>query len=177
MKVEKLYLLFFAGAFVFQFHSNAAAQLKIQNGVFGNGGTVISGANHQITSTVGQYGIGVTENSNNILKTGYWYQTGKLVTSIEEKPENLPTDYQLEQNFPNPFNPSTTIQFSLPKKSLVTIKLFNVIGNELAVILNEELLPGVHKVVVDGGQLLSGVYFYQMQTEKFTEVRKLIILK
>ena len=85
--------------------------------------------------------------------------------------------YLLEQNFPNPFNPSTTIGFGIQNKSNVKITILNAIGEEVAVVLNEEREPGFHQVEFNATNLPSGVYFYRLQAGSFTETKKMLLLK
>ncbi len=85
--------------------------------------------------------------------------------------------YLLEQNFPNPFNPKTTIEFGIQNKSNVKITILNAIGEEVAVVLNEEREAGFHQVELNAANLPSGVYFYQLRTGLFVETKKMILLK
>jgi hypothetical protein len=89
----------------------------------------------------------------------------------------LPNKYLLEQNFPNPFNPSTTIKFSLPEKSIVAIKVFNLLGEEVSKIVDDEFSAGIHQVEYNASNLPSGVYYYKMETPKFTQIRKMAVIK
>jgi len=89
----------------------------------------------------------------------------------------LPNKYSLEQNFPNPFNPSTTIRYSIPEPGLVTIKIYNAIGKEMDVLKNELIQVGNYEIKYDGSKLPSGVYFYQIKAGKFVETKKMILLK
>jgi hypothetical protein len=86
-------------------------------------------------------------------------------------------DYALEQNFPNPFNPITTIGYVLREKANAKLILLNAIGEEVAVLFNEEQEKGYHKVDFNAGTLASGVYFYQLKAGDFTHTRKMILLK
>jgi photosystem II stability/assembly factor-like uncharacterized protein len=85
--------------------------------------------------------------------------------------------YLLEQNFPNPFNPSTTIGFGIQNKSNVKITILNAIGEEVAVVINEERESGFHRVEFNAATLPSGVYFYQLKAGEYTSVKKMILLK
>jgi len=89
----------------------------------------------------------------------------------------LPSKFRLYQNYPNPFNPATTIQYELPKFSHVSLKLYNVLGQQVAVVANSDETPGVHSVRFDGASLPSGVYFYRLQTERFAATKKMILMK
>ena len=90
----------------------------------------------------------------------------------------LPGNYELAQNYPNPFNPSTKIQFALPVGGNVTLKVFNLLGQEVQTLINNQVIPaGRHQVIFDAANLPSGIYFYRMQTENFAQVKKMILLK
>ncbi len=96
-------------------------------------------------------------------------------TSVEE--ENLPEALKLFQNYPNPFNPTTTVQYAIPQKSNVTLKIYDVLGNEIATLVNEEKDRGVHTVNFDASQLASGIYIYKLQAGSFVETKKMILMK
>lgn len=85
--------------------------------------------------------------------------------------------FSLEQNYPNPFNPSTTISFQIPQAGLVKIAVYNILGKEVALLLNEEKEAGRYEVNFDGGNLSSGVYFYKITSGNFTSTRKMVLMK
>ncbi|MDO8549906.1 MAG: T9SS type A sorting domain-containing protein, partial [Ignavibacteria bacterium] len=89
----------------------------------------------------------------------------------------LPEQFSLEQNYPNPFNPSTTISFSIPTSEFVTLKVFDVLGNEVATLANEEKPAGNYKANFNGNELSSGIYFYTLQAGKYVQTKKLILLR
>jgi len=91
--------------------------------------------------------------------------------------ESIPEEYFLSQNFPNPFNPTTTIKYSVPENSLVTLKVFDIIGNEIESLVNEEKSVGRYEVKLNANNLASGVYFYQIRAGSFIETKKMILLK
>jgi hypothetical protein len=163
-------------------HALAEAQYTLRHGVFGNGGAAVANGNFQLTGTAGQPVIGVTGNASTMNHAGFWYQSGDIVTGVEHISNALPAEYRLEQNYPNPFNPSTTIQFALPafgarSRERVQLKIFDVLGRLAAIVLDEELPPGEHKVIFDASTLPSGVYFYRLQSEKFSQTRKLVLMR
>jgi hypothetical protein len=90
---------------------------------------------------------------------------------------NNPGEYMLKQNFPNPFNPSTTIEFSIPNTDFVNLEVYNSLGEKVAVLVNETLSAGNHSITYDGSSLASGVYLIRMTTGNFTELRKINLLK
>lgn len=154
------------------------AQNKITSSVLSNGGTTISGNNNRIAGTLGQNLIGVSSNANNTSNVGFWYQTVDFVTSVEQiENDLLPTEFRLEQNYPNPFNPSTTIQFAVPQTSNVTLRIYDILGREVATLIDEEYQPGQYKIIFAAGQLASGLYVYRLQAGDFRETKKLMLLK
>ncbi len=103
--------------------------------------------------------------------------TANINTGVEPV-SALPEKFSLLQNYPNPFNPSTVISYRLPKSSEVTIKVFDSLGREVAVLVNRELKSaGYHEVTFDAANLSSGIYFYQLQAGTYIEQRKMILLK
>jgi hypothetical protein len=83
----------------------------------------------------------------------------------------------LHQNYPNPFNPSTVISWQLPVSSHIQLKVFDILGREVATIVNKNQKPGNYKFEYDGSKLSSGVYYYQIKSDKFIETKKMVILK
>jgi hypothetical protein len=90
---------------------------------------------------------------------------------------SLVTSYTLEQNYPNPFNPATVIKYGVPEASLVQLKIYDVLGNELATLVNEEKHAGTHQVEFDASEFSSGVYFYTMKTNGFAQTKKMVVAK
>ena len=154
------------------------AQVVMPNSVLGNGGAELSDGQYRIVGTLGQPIIGVAENPSDINRVGFWYLAShKLITDVEQNTNSIPKQFRLEQNYPNPFNPTTTIEFALPQRSAVTLKLLDILGREVATLVDDELEAGVHKVSFDAKDLASGVYFYRIQAEGFVRARKLMLLK
>jgi len=100
---------------------------------------------------------------------------GNIVSAEDER--LIPTEIALEQNYPNPFNPTTKIKYSIPQSSNVVIKVYDVLGNEIETLVNEQMSVGTYEITWYAGQLPSGVYFYQLQTNGFLETKKMILLK
>ena len=94
-----------------------------------------------------------------------------------EDEETLPVEYALEQNYPNPFNPSTTFRYSIPTQSKVVIKVYDILGNEITTLMDEEKSVGTYELTWNAEQLPSGVYFYQLKAGSFVETKKMLLLK
>ena len=99
-----------------------------------------------------------------------------IVVGIEEETA-LPNEFALEQNYPNPFNPSTKIKYSIPQTSQVQIKVFDVLGNEIETLVNDEKQAGTYELTWSAANLPSGVYFYQLRAGNFVGTKKMILLK
>ncbi|MCX6165783.1 MAG: choice-of-anchor J domain-containing protein, partial [Ignavibacteriae bacterium] len=98
------------------------------------------------------------------------------VTGVENN-SHIPTTYSLSQNYPNPFNPVTKISFGIPKSGLVSLKVYDVLGKEVVTLVNEVKNPGSYIVDFNGASLSSGIYFYRLETNGFTSVKKMMLIK
>jgi hypothetical protein len=107
---------------------------------------------------------------------GTIYRINK-VTSVGPKNKEIPTKFMLYQNYPNPFNSSTTISYDLPERSRVKLSIYNLLGQEVATLVNDEQEPGRYNVKFDASDLPSGVYFYRLEAGKFIEQKKMILIK
>lgn len=121
------------------------------------------------------------EDNNGFLFVGTYggglYKTLQPLSAISDE-ENTPQKFSLSQNFPNPFNPTTVISYQLPIVSKTTLKIYDVLGREVATLVNEEQKPGTYQVEFDGRKLSSGVYFYKLQTGSgFNMTKKFVLLK
>ena len=111
----------------------------------------------------------------------YWIvgdTTFSMMVGIEKQKEKpIPKDFSLYQNYPNPFNPSATIEFDLPKMSNVTLKVFDILGEEVATLVSERLSAGSYSYEWDASKYASGVYLYRLQTDDYVETRKMVLLR
>lgn len=96
---------------------------------------------------------------------------------IQQISSRVPQSYSLSQNYPNPFNPSTTIEFSVPKRESIKLIIYDLLGKEITTLVNSELNPGTYKTVFEANNLSSGIYFYSLQTENFKETKRMILVK
>ncbi len=116
-----------------------------------------------------------------------WVSANILIVNVENENNSdiKPTNFSLSQNYPNPFNPTTNIKFSIPsviasgtkQSQMVTIKVYDILGNEVATLVNEELAPGKYEVRFDAGKFSTGIYFYKLTTGVLSETKKMILLR
>ncbi len=138
--------------------------------------------NFIVKSVAGQPFVGEMRLGNMMVETGFLVDTlaGARVVSVRDR-DGLPATFALRQNNPNPFNPSTTIQFELPRSSKVVLKLFNILGQQVQELVNDEKPAGVYRLTVDARGLASGVYFYRIEAtgggSAFVETKKMIVLR
>jgi len=139
---------------------------------------------NQRTIPPGKLNLGTTYfwrvNATSNLGTGPWseiWNFGTVTTGINHIGENIPRDYNLYYNYPNPFNPTTKIRFDLPNNSRTKLIVYDISGKEVSKPLDAQLNAGTYEINFDAGKLSSGVYFYRLETEKFTDVKRMILLK
>ena len=159
--------------------SSIIAQNSMEGCVFSGGAGKLSNSQFQTVGILGQPFIGCINNTVHVNNTGFIYIQYQITepTDAEKIDSELPSSYRLEQNYPNPFNPSTTISFSIPERVYVTLKVFDVLGNEVADLISKELSAGKYNVKWNAENISSGVYFYRIQTCIFFKTKKLILLR
>ncbi len=160
--------------------------------VIGSGGVLgATGQNHLHFATAGQLVVGGAQGANNIVLPGFWHMLVILPTEVDANEEtDLPTSFELYQNYPNPFNPQTTIRYDIPKTSYVTLEIFNVVGQRIRLLLEEQNQGhGTIQVVWDGrddkGRIVgSGIYIYRIEASTavsgnilFQDIRKMLFIK
>ncbi len=126
----------------------------------------ISDVNAQIYLQPGEYRLYTTVR----------IQKPDVISDVKQK-DVIPAKYSLSQNYPNPFNPETVIGYQIPAAGFVSLKVYDVLGREVAVLVNGEKSPGSYKIKFDGRNLSSGVYFYRIQTDKFVQSKKMLLVK
>ena len=159
------------------FVTTSLPQYQITNSVTGSGGNVISNSNNGIVCTVGESFIGKTSNTINQNQIGFWYAYQQTTVTDVEDEETIPTVFKLEQNYPNPFNPTTIIKFAVPERSNVLIKVYDILGSEVATLVNEEMDAGWYRKTFDANNYSSGVYLFRMEAGKFISTKKMILLR
>jgi hypothetical protein len=155
-------------------------------------------ANDTIDWKVGDkipFTIGINDNDDGLVREGLIFYSSQVneqawwnvsswtytwisdeATGVEDNPA-IVNVYDLKQNYPNPFNPSTHFEFRIADFGLVSLKIFDVLGREVGTLINEEKSPGTYEVTFDASSLASGIYYYELRTEKFSSVKKMMLLK
>ena len=148
-------------------------ELKTTSAVAYQGGIVIKYLNHDSAGV-----ITITANTNGLQPA--ILTTDVVVTDINDDnylQNNKITNVTLYNNYPNPFNPSTNINFSIPNSGLVTLRVYNVLGQQVAELVNQEMEAGKHTYEFDGSKLSSGMYVYQLNTETVSISKKMLLIK
>ncbi|MGB9664701.1 MAG: T9SS type A sorting domain-containing protein [Ignavibacteria bacterium] len=126
------------------------------------------------------YTIFGSGDSNDLTEAQLWYLSGVTFTlqpTSVDNPITSPNRFELQQNYPNPFNPTTTIRFSIPEKSMVTLKVYDMLGREVTTLINEIKNAGTHSVKFAGKDLPSGMYLYTLTAGNYTATKKMMLVK
>jgi hypothetical protein len=154
------------------------AQNQIPVSVISSGGEKSSSTSFILSSTVGEQFIGKAVNSENQHNIGFWYvYKQSTLTDVAQEEETIPTVFKLEQNYPNPFNPSTVIKFAVPEMGNVLIKIYDLLGEEVTSLVNEEMEAGWYRREFNGSGYSSGIYIYRMQAGNYISTKKMILIK
>jgi hypothetical protein len=112
-----------------------------------------------------------------VVKNYYYSCYTSPPIGIEPISNQVPSEFKLYQNYPNPFNPMTNIKFQIPKAGFVKLVIYDIIGREIATLVNEELTPGIYEVQWDGSNYPSGVYYYRLKAGDYSDTKKMVLLK
>lgn len=139
-------------------------------------------ASYFLAEGIGLYGMtvswvdGVTRTSLVYAEVNHVRYGVKILLSVRERP-HAPASFALYQNYPNPFNPTTEINYSVPKNSFVTLKVYNILGQEVATLFSGMRIPGQYRATFDAIKFASGVYFYRLQAGSYSAAKKMLLLK
>lgn len=162
---------------IFVITTTAYPQHQVSSGIFSSGGMTHQSSNYTLSGTAGEVLTGKTSGSAHQLNSGFWHVYSQSVITNVYDDETIPATFKMEQNYPNPFNPSTIIRFSVPENSNVTLKVYDVLGNELITLLNEDKDAGWYDVSFDASALASGVYIYRIIAGSFISTKKMTLIK
>jgi uncharacterized Ntn-hydrolase superfamily protein len=105
------------------------------------------------------------------------YDRWRVTNDVSEYAVGVPVTFELHQNYPNPLNPSTTISYQIPSQSRVTLKVYDLLGREVATLVNEDMKPGSYEATWDASAVASGVYFYRLKAGEFVETKRLVLMR
>jgi len=165
-------LLFFSSAL----HAQYSIPVSVFSGSFGS----MENAQYRMQGTLGQPIVTEMRSSENTVKSGFWHLaalSGIPTSSESDGPADIPSVFTLKQNYPNPFNPSTVIPFELSKEVAVRIDIFDILGRQVMVLVDEVMPAGTHRAQWDASGVAGGVYIYQLRAGDFMQSRKLTIVK
>jgi hypothetical protein len=168
--------LLLTGAVIVLSAASAIAQYSIQSSVIGSGGAPMSNGTYSMNGTIGQAVVGVTSGSPYIAQQGFWHNAAPQ-SSVGPAP-GVANGYELEQNFPNPFNPSTVIRFSIPERVKVTLRILNLLGEEVSREIDGEVMEsGKYEVNFMAKGIPSGTYVYRLEAGNYVKSRKMVLTK
>ncbi|MFC1572906.1 T9SS type A sorting domain-containing protein [Candidatus Eisenbacteria bacterium] len=154
---------------------NAAAQHEIPRSVMGNGGGERSGGSYTLGGTLGQAAVGHMAGSYTH-EIGFWYPSAVPGSGVDDY-SGIPTDFSLGASFPNPIRSTARLDFAVPERAHVEIKLYDITGRRLQTLVDSQIDPGVHTVQLSAAGLSGGIYFLRMTAGQFVQTRRLSLLK
>jgi hypothetical protein len=161
-------------------HELRAQSVSLPLSSFSAGFGEQTGTGRKVLAQVGNAAVGRSSGSGKVVLSGFLpgavHLSGGAV-GVEEPEPGIPEEFGLSQNYPNPFNPATKISFSLPKAGNVTLVVYDILGREVATIVNEFTTAGNHTIDFNASNLSSGVYLYKIQAGDFTETKKMMLIK
>ena len=160
-------------------YAQSSTNYQIKSYTLATGGTTSQSTNHQVIDVVGQPSPVSESNSTNYSIASGFLGAGKISYIDVKKIDAaiMPKDYKLQQNYPNPFNPETTIQFSVKEPCRVVLTVFDLLGREIALLVDDSFQQGQYRVKFNASGLPSGMYFYQVQMKDYVAVKKMLLLE
>lgn len=147
-------------------------------GFLNSGGTSMTDGQMILPGSIGQAATGIQTDSTYILQGGFWSEKNLVVTAVSsETTSGIPTRYKLYQNFPNPFNPTTMIRYSIPEETNVRLDVYNLLGQLVSTLVDKQQKAGFYTVRFNTNGLSSGIYLYRLQAEEHILVKKMVFLK
>ena len=161
--------------------SSAQAQGRLQAFTFSATAFNAESEGLQVRASLGLPFVGTFQAADTHLSTGFWRTLAghedDTNTPIKQAPADLPTQFILAGNYPNPFNPATTIRYALPQAEQVRLAVYDLLGREVALLVDGNMAAGEHAVVFEAAGLPSGTYLYRLEAGSFSQTRRFILLK
>lgn len=143
-------------------------------------GGAMSNASFRLTSTLGEPVVGYASQTAQSYTAGFWLLLAKPATGTPVEDDGLtglPDAYRLDANYPNPFNPQTTIRYALPEAASVRLNVYDAVGRLVRVLVDQQQAAGMHETPFAAGTLPSGLYFYRLDAGPFSDVRSMLLVK
>lgn len=157
-----------------------AQNFTLEKSVVDQGGGASQSANYHVVNAVGQPGpVSVIQSSTYAVSAGF-LAGEELITMVKEsqiEPKLIPTEFKLFQNYPNPFNPETTISFWVSEPCRVELTIFNLLGREIAELVNDHHQPGQYQINFNASKLPSGIYFFRIRMGNYNAFKKMVLLE
>jgi hypothetical protein len=153
------------------------AQAELGPWVFAGGGGLMSNGTYAAAGTIGQSVIGRSVGATYAASAGFWGDGGVIVEVEESVPTGVPEEFALRQNYPNPFNPSTQIAYQIPAASHVRLALYDLLGREVTLLVDEQKAAGRYTVQLNAAGLASGPYVYRMTAGGFLQARRMMLVR
>jgi len=154
-----------------------AQNSEVNWSAFSNGLGISNSSNSGTITTAGHSFTGISSNENSKIISGFLAYKSAIVTDVYDEHEIIPTVYKLNQNYPNPFNPSTIINYQIPEEGFVTLKVYDILGNEVKILVNENKPVGSYNIRFDASGLASGMYIYRLTAGKYISTKKMLMIK
>lgn len=171
--------LVLVGSVLLLLAATATAQIQMDRTVVSGGGQDMDGPAHSLRGTLGQTAIGIVDGPSYRMEVGFWYRSGAIASDTESLPAHV---WSLQGNHPNPFNPSTTIRYSLPADAHVSLVIYNARGERVRTLVDESPGSGEHEAVWRGrddagAAVASGVYFARLVSEHGVLTSKMVLTR
>jgi hypothetical protein len=158
--------------------TESSTNYTIQKSVVDQGGCVSTSTNYQVIDAVGQpCPVGASASTEYGETSGFLGGGGAVTDVDEEATQTIPKEFKLLQNYPNPFNPVTTITFDVKEPCRVVLKIYDLMGREMAILVDSPHQPGQYKASFQAAGFASGVYLYSIRMGGFTAVRKMVLME
>lgn len=173
-----LIMAIITSVFIFLSIPVLAQNTQVKFPTFGSGFGVSNSANSGVTSAIGGIFTGTSESGTSTVTSGFLaYTVTSFITDAADRQQVIPKNFDLGQNYPNPFNPSTVISWQIPVDSYVVLKVYDILGNEISTLVNEERKSGVYQTRFDAATLASGMYVYRLSAGNNTFTKKMLMIK
>ncbi len=155
------------------------AQMVVSRSVFGSGAAVVVGDRYRLVGGLGEPVVGRSTGANLFLSSGFLtFVESPVATGTDDAVDpELPTEFGLDQNYPNPFNPTTLIPFQVAEPTHVVLKVYDLLGREVATLIDDQVKPGRYQASFGGDRFGSGVYVYSIRMGDFRSARQMLLIK